>query len=80
MRRTRKSASLRALVAESALSPGDLIYPVFVLEGQGQREVVPSMPGIERKSIDGMLAEAAEAAELGVPALALFPVVDADHW
>ena len=79
MRRARKSATLRALVAESALSPADLIYPVFVLEGQGQREAVPSMPGIERKSIDGMLAEAAEAAELGVPALALFPVVDADR-
>jgi porphobilinogen synthase len=78
MRRTRSSASLRTLVAETALSPADLIYPVFVLEGDGQTEAVPSMPGIERKSIDGILAEAAEAVALGIPAIALFPVIEAD--
>jgi porphobilinogen synthase len=64
-------------VAESALSAADLIYPVFVLEGEGQTENVPSMPGIERKSIDGILADATEAAALGIPAIALFPVIDA---
>ena len=78
MRRTRSSASLRDLVAETRLSPADLIYPMFVLEGDGKTEPVPSMPGIERKGIDGILADAAEAAELGIPALALFPVIEAD--
>ena len=76
LRRTRRSASLRALVAETSLKPSDLIYPVFVLEGEGRAEPVESMPGIERKSIDGLLAEAKEAAGLGIPAIALFPVVD----
>ena len=66
-------------MAESSLSPADLIYPVFVLEGNGQTETVPSMPGIERKSIDGILVEAREAADLGIPAIALFPVVDANR-
>ena len=77
MRRTRRSASLRALVSETALSASDLIYPVFVLEGDGQSEPVESMPGIERKSIDLLLDEAREAAALGIPAIALFPVVGA---
>ena len=79
MRRTRRSASLRALVAETVLSPADLIYPVFVLEGDGRTEAVPSMPGIERKSVDGILAEASEAADLGIPAIALFPVIDGER-
>ncbi len=78
MRRTRRSAALRALVAESSLSPADLIYPVFVLDGKKRVESVPSMPGIERKSIDGLLKEAAEAVSLGIPAIALFPVIDGD--
>ena len=78
MRRTRRSASLRRLVAETALSPDDLIYPVFVLEGEGRAESIDSMPGIERHSIDGILKEAGEAVELRIPALALFPVVEAD--
>ena len=72
LRRTRRSASLRALVAETALSPADLIYPVFVLDGEGRTENVESMPGIERKSIDGILKDAALAASLGIPAIALF--------
>jgi len=59
---------------ESRLSVDDLIYPVFVLPGQGQREAVASMPGVERLSIDLLLAEARTVADLGVPALALFPV------
>ena len=77
LRRSRRSASLRALVAETGLSPSDLIYPVFVLEGEGRTEAIASMPGIERKSIDGILADAALADSLGIPAIALFPVVDA---
>ena len=79
MRRTRRSASLRALVSETALSSSDLIYPVFVLEGEGRSEKVESMPGIERKSIDLLLDEAREAADLGIPAIALFPVVGAER-
>lgn len=76
MRRTRRSASLRALVAETSLSAADLIYPVFVLDGEGRTETVTSMPGIERKSIDGLLQDAAIAHELGIPAIALFPVIE----
>jgi porphobilinogen synthase len=77
LRRTRRTTALRALVAESTLGPADLIYPVFVLDGQQQTEAVPSMPGIERQSIDGLLEDAAEAASLGIPAIAIFPVIDA---
>jgi porphobilinogen synthase len=78
MRRTRRSASLRALVAETTLSPSDLIYPIFVLDGEGRSEAVESMPGVERKSIDGLLQDAAEAHGLGIPAIALFPVIEGD--
>ena len=77
MRRTRRSAALRRLVAETSLGASDLIYPVFVLDGEGRSEPVQSMPGIFRHSIDGLLKEAASAQELGIPAIALFPVVDA---
>ena len=76
MRRSRRTASLRRLVAETTLSPSDFIYPVFVLDGEGRREEVPSMPGISRKSIDGLLEELAEAHALGIPAVALFPIID----
>ena len=78
MRRLRASAFARDMVRESTLSPADFIYPVFVLEGSGQREAVPSMPGVERLSIDLLVALAKEACELGIPALALFPVVGQD--
>ena len=78
MRRTRRSAALRALVAETTLSPSDLIYPMFVLEGEGRTEKVDSMPGVERRSIDGILTEAGVAVSLGIPAIALFPVIDGD--
>ncbi len=74
LRRTRRSAALRRLVAETGLGPADLIYPVFVLDGDGRREPVESMPGIYRQSMDGLLKEAAEAQSLGIPAIALFPV------
>jgi len=73
-RRNRRDDFSRRLMRESRLSVDDLIYPVFVLPGQGQREAVASMPGVERLSIDLLLAEARTVADLGVPALALFPV------
>ena len=75
MRRLRARPFSRALVSENSLTPGDLIYPVFVLDGQGEREVVASMPGIERLSVDLLIEQAREAVALGVPAFALFPVV-----
>jgi len=77
MRRLRASAFSRALVRETSLSPADLIFPVFLLEGSGQREAIASMPGIERLSIDLLAQQARELQQLGVPAVALFPVVDA---
>ena len=75
MRRLRASEFARALTAENALSPSDFIYPMFVLEGENQREAVPSMPGVERLSIDLLIERATEAHVLGIPAIALFPVV-----
>ena len=77
MRRSRRTPALRALVAETGLTAADFIYPVFVLDGENRTEPVPSMPGIERKSIDRLLVELEQAASLGIPAVALFPVVDA---
>jgi len=79
MRRGRRSSSLRRLAAEARLSVDDLIYPVFVLDGKEQVEAVPSMPGVSRKSIDNLLVELTEARDLGIPAVALFPVIDASH-
>ena len=76
LRRVRRSAALRRLVAESTLSPSDLIYPMFVLDGKKRSEIVPSMPDIRRHSIDGILTEAEAAISLGIPAIALFPVID----
>ena len=75
MRRSRRTATVRRLVAESGLSADDLIYPVFVLEGEKRAEQIASMPGIERHSVDLLLKELAEAVDLGIPAVALFPVV-----
>jgi porphobilinogen synthase len=74
MRRMRRDDFSRRLMRETTLTPDDFIYPVFVLEGSGQREAVPSMPGIERLSIDLLVEEAQIIARLGVPAMALFPV------
>ena len=74
MRRLRRHEFLRRLVRESTLSSDDFIYPVFVLEGSGEREAVDSMPGIERLSVDLLLGEAEELLGLGIPAVALFPV------
>jgi porphobilinogen synthase len=78
MRRSRRTAALRTLVAETGLGSGDLIYPVFVLDGKKRSEAIPSMPGISRKSVDGLLKELEEAVNLGIPAVALFPVIDSD--
>ncbi len=77
MRRMRRDDFSRRLMRENVLSTDDLIYPVFVLPGEGQRQSVSSMPGVERLSVDLLLAVAEQALELGVPALALFPVVEA---
>jgi porphobilinogen synthase len=74
MRRMRRDDFSRRLMREHSLTADDLIYPVFVLPGEGRREAVPSMPGVERLSIDLLLEEAVEVAALGVPAVALFPV------
>jgi len=77
MRRSRRTPALRRLVAETDLTADDLIYPVFVLEGKGKSEAVPSMPGVNRFSVDRLLPVLAEAHDLGIPAVALFPVIDA---
>ncbi|MEA3250824.1 MAG: porphobilinogen synthase [Pseudomonadota bacterium] len=76
MRRMRKDDFSRRLMRESTLTPDDLILPVFVLEGENRREAVASMPGVERLSLDLLIEEAREVAALGIPALALFPVID----
>jgi porphobilinogen synthase len=76
MRRMRRDPFSRALMRENTVTASDLIYPVFVLEGQNQRQQVASMPGVERVSVDLLLKVAEEAVALGIPALALFPVVD----
>lgn len=74
MRRMRRDDFSRRLMRETTLTPADFIYPVFVLEGQGEREPVESMPGVERMSIDLIVQEAKQVHALGVPAMALFPV------
>ena len=76
LRRTRSSAALRALVREERLSACDFIWPIFVRDGKGMREEVPSMPGVERRSVDLIVEAAQEAAELGIPAICLFPYTD----
>lgn len=75
-RRLRRDAATRALVREHRLGPQDLILPVFVLEGQGKTQDVASMPGVQRLSVDRLLPLAQACVELGVPVMALFPVID----
>ena len=75
-RRLRRDAATRALVREHRLAPEDLILPVFVLDGAGRSEDVPSMPGVQRLSVDRLLPLAEQCLALGVPAMALFPVVE----
>jgi len=79
MRRMRRDDFSRRLMRESRLSCDDLIYPMFVLDGEGQREAVASMPGIERLSIDLLLKEAEALVALGIPAVALFPVTPVEQ-
>ncbi len=79
MRRMRRDDFSRRLMRETTLSPADLIYPVFVLEGREQREPVASMPGVERLSIDLLVQEARAIHALGIPAMALFPVTPAER-
>jgi porphobilinogen synthase len=76
-RRLRRDAATRALVREHRLAPEDLILPVFVLDGTDRVQDVPSMPGVRRMSVDRLFAVAEECLRLGVPVLALFPVIDA---
>ncbi|MCK9380800.1 MAG: porphobilinogen synthase [Sulfuritalea sp.] len=79
MRRMRRDDFSRRLMCEHTLTASDFIYPVFVLEGAGRTEAVGSMPGVERMSLDRLLPVAEKALKLGVPALALFPVVDGNR-
>jgi porphobilinogen synthase len=73
MRRLRRHDWSRRLVAENALTASDLIWPLFVVEGENKRVAIPSMPGVERLSVDCAVAAAEEAAHLGIPVIALFP-------
>ncbi len=77
-RRTRRTEALRALTQEVRLSSADLIWPVFVRDGSGLREPIASMPGVERLSIDLVVEAAAQAYDLGIPAMCLFPYTDPD--
>jgi porphobilinogen synthase len=77
MRRNRRAPWARRLVAENSLSVADLIWPVFVVEGKGQRQPVPSMPGVNRLSVDLLVEEVGRAEALGIPAIAVFPYVEA---
>ncbi|MCB1783361.1 MAG: porphobilinogen synthase [Alphaproteobacteria bacterium] len=78
LRRLRSAPWIRDMVEENYVRPQDLILPVFIIEGQGNRESVTSMPGVERLSIDLLVESAKEAFDLGIPALALFPVTPAE--
>jgi porphobilinogen synthase len=77
MRRMRKDAFSRAMMREHVITTADLIYPVFILEGKNQREKVASMPGVERVSVDQLLTVAEDCVALGIPVMALFPVINA---
>ena len=76
MRRMRRDDFSRRLMRENVLTADDLIYPVFVLDGDRRREAVASMPGVERLSVDALLPVAEECVKLGIPVMALFPVID----
>jgi porphobilinogen synthase len=75
-RRLRRDAFTRALVREHRLAPQDLILPVFLLDGQAQTQDVPSMPGVQRRSLDRLYEVAEQCVELGIPVMALFPVIE----
>ncbi|OHC82319.1 MAG: delta-aminolevulinic acid dehydratase [Sideroxydans sp. RIFOXYD2_FULL_59_7] len=77
MRRMRRDQFSRDMMREHVLTPADFIYPVFVLEGSNKTEEVKSMPGVQRKTLDLLLKDAEQCMKLGVPAMAIFPVIDA---
>src|SRR6188472_1024713 len=79
MRRMRRDDFSRRLARETRLTADDFIYPVFVLEGSGREEAVTSLPGVSRKSLDRLLADAEACVSLGIPAVALFPVIAQDQ-
>ena len=79
LRRTRASAWSRALHRETVLTPADLIWPLFVTGGQGVEEPIATLPGVSRRSLDGIAAQAREAVSLGIPCVALFPNTPADR-
>jgi len=76
LRRTRQSAAVRGLVRQNTLTVDDLIWPVFVRDGEGVEEPIPSMPGVFRRSVDKIVEAAREAADLGIPVICLFPYTD----
>ena len=78
-RRMRRDAFSRRLMRETTLSADDFIFPMFVIEGQGRREAVPSMPDVERVTVDELVREGERCLELGIPAVALFPVAEASR-
>ena len=79
LRRTRATPAIRSLVAQNTLTPADLIWPVFVRDGEGVEEPVPSMPGVLRRSVDRVVEAAREAQSLGIPAICLFPYTSAEN-
>src|SRR6188768_3808288 len=79
LRRTRAAAWSRALHRETALTPADLIWPLFATEGEGVEEPIATLPGVSRWSLDGIAARAREAVSLGIPCVALFPNTPADR-
>jgi porphobilinogen synthase len=79
MRRTRATTWSRAMVRETVLTPADLIWPLFITEGNGVEEPIASLPGVSRWSVDGIVARAKEAIDLGIPCIALFPNTQADR-
>ena len=78
-RRLRQAPWIRSMVAETVLTPADFIWPCFVIEGKDKAEPVPSMPGVERLTVDRLVAQAQEAHDLGIPAIAIFPYTQADR-
>jgi porphobilinogen synthase len=78
LRRTRRTGWSRALVAENALTAADLIWPLFITDGEGVEDPIPTLPGVSRWSVDGIVARAGEAIALGIPCVALFPNTPAD--
>ena len=78
MRRLRRTGFLRDIVRESALAASDLLFPVFIHDGNGKQQAIASMPGVERLSLDLLFPVVEKASRLGIPAIALFPVIDTD--